>query len=455
VPPPPSSRNSVVPEQPDEPSHFSLFGIPVRIGLGFWLMSFVFGFRSDRPFAAGVRSALAWTAIVFVSILLHEMGHALVARRFGAKPSIKLHAFGGLTFTGVNMSRPRQIAVSLAGPFMGFAFGALVFFLSRKLGIAPNQKWLVDQILWVNVGWGIINLIPVVPLDGGHVLAALLGPRNVFATWVISAAFAAGVAFLGLKIHSPFMMVLFGFAAIHAIGNARTAYAGTVDRRSGLEDQLNKARAALDRGDVDDAWLLADDVVRRARTQAMKNGGWTAVAWVHVQRGDGLRARQALANVDPPFAVDPYTIAAVEDAAGDATRARNLLEEARKQGFRTPESSKLLIDLSARDGRLERAVDLALEDAHILNPDDVRAVQKAALEHGAPRGAAKLAARLFELHGSADDAVAEARSLLAAGDVESALAAIVHAVQVGADRLAIRGEFTALAGDERFEKILA
>ena len=137
--PKPESRNSLVPEQPDEPSHFSLFGIPVRIGLGFWLMTFFFGFRSDRPLGAGLRAAIAWTAIVFVSILLHELGHALAARRFGARPSIKLHAFGGLTYTGVHLSRLRQIVISLAGPFMGFAFGALIFAVSRKVGVAPDK----------------------------------------------------------------------------------------------------------------------------------------------------------------------------------------------------------------------------------------------------------------------------------------------------------------------------
>lgn len=433
-----------------------MFGIPVRVGLGFWLMTFFFGFRSDRPFAAGLRAAIAWMAIVFVSILLHELGHALAARRFGARPSIKLHAFGGLTYTGVHLSRVRQVIISLAGPFMGFALGAIVFVASRKLNVPADKKWLVDQLLWVNIGWGIINLVPVVPLDGGHVLAAVLGPRNVFATWVISAIAAGAVALLGLKLHSPFMIVLFGFAAIHALNNARVAWGGTADRRAGLEEQLKKARAALDRADYDDAWLLADDVVRRARTQAMKNGAWTAIAWVHVGRGDGARARQALTHVDPPFAVDPYTVAAVEDAAGEPARARQILEEARKQGFVTPEASKLLIDLSARDGRLERAVDIAHEDAALLEPADVRAVQQAALEHGSARGSARLAARLFELHGKPDDAVAEARALVAAGDIDSALAALVHALQVGAAREAIRADeaFTALLGDERFEKLV-
>ncbi len=439
-----------------EPAHFALFGIPIRVGIGFWLMTFVFGFRSDRPFAAGVRAALAWTAIVFVSILLHELGHALAAKRFGSRAAIRLHAFGGVTHHQV-VSRGASAVVALAGPLTGFAFGALVFFLSRKMVLGPQQKWIIDQLLWVNVGWGVINLLPVVPLDGGHVLMAALGPRRMYATWTVSAIAAIGIAFLGLRVQSPFIIVLFGFAAMHAIGQARTARAGSLDLRDELDVQLKKARAALERGDVEDAWLLADDVVRRARTAALRNGGLTALAWVHVHRGEGNRARQALAKLDPPGAVDPYTVAAVEDAAGDPDSARRILEDARAQGFRTADAAKLLIDLHARAGRIERALEVADEDAPLLAADDLRAVYRAAIESGASRGAARIAARLFELHGRADDALDEARALASAGDIGAALAALAHAIAVGpVDREALRTDpsFAKMAGDERFEHLL-
>jgi len=457
--PPPSSRDQAPPTGPGveaEPSHFRLFGIPVRIGLGFWLMSFVFGFRSDRPFAAGVRAALAWTAIVFVSILLHELGHALAARKFGSKASITLHAFGGLTKHHV-LSRGASAVVSLAGPLTGFAFGAIVWWVSRKFTLVGQQKWLVDQLLWVNIGWGVINLLPVIPLDGGHVLAAALGPRRLFATWTVSAVAAIGIAYLGFKVQSPFIIVLFGFAAVHAIGQARLARAGSNDLREGLDEQLKKARAALDRGDTDDAWLLADDVLRRARSQALKNGALTALAWVHVQRGEGQRARLALSKLEPQGAVDPYTVAAVEDAAGDADSAQRILEEARAQGFRTPDAAKLLIDLNARRGRIERAIEVAQEDAPILGADDLHAVYAAAIESGASRGAARIAARAFELHGRATDALDEARALVAAGDIGAALAALAHALAVGpVDRDAVRADpaFAPIAADERFVQLV-
>lgn len=457
---PPDTRNPQLASPDGAAPHFAVLGIPVRIGLGFWLVAVLFGFNQKRTLIENVRAALVLAAIFFVSILVHELGHALVARRYGARPSILLHAFGGLTTyaaEGLVMTRGRRILISLAGPFAGFVLGGLTWVVASRFHLTPGAKLFVERMLWVNVGWGIINLLPILPLDGGNVLAAALGPKRVFATAIVSAVFALAMAGFGFWLGNVFMVVLFGFAGINAIGQARSARAGDVDRRDGLEEQLRRAKAALDRGDFDDAYLLADDVVRRARTQPVRNGGYTALAWVHVARGEGVAAREALAHVEPRFAVDPYTLAAVEDAAGAPERARALLEEARRRGYRSVPSSKLHIDLLARDGRIEEAVDVAHEDADILSPSDVRAVYGAALEAGVARGAARLASRLFELHAKPEDALDEARALVKAGDVAGALAAIAHAIQIGpVDRDAVRTDpaFETLAGDERFERIL-
>ncbi|MGZ6087672.1 MAG: site-2 protease family protein [Polyangiales bacterium] len=456
----PGSQNAPRSSLPEGFSpHFAVFGVPVRVGMGFWLISII-GFRQDgQSLGSAILQTIAWTAIVFVSILLHELGHALVARRYGASPVITLHAFGGLTSysgEGLVMTRFRRILISLAGPFAGFALGLAVFLATRHMTLTDPQLWLRRTVLWVNVGWGIINLLPVLPLDGGNVLAAALGPKRVYATAVISAVCAIAVALIGLKTGLLMVFVLFGFFAVSAISQARAARAGDVDRREGLEEELFKAKAALDRGDLDDAYVLADDVVRRSRTMPVKNGGWTALAWIHVARGEGKLAREAIAHVEPKFAVDPYTLAAVEDAAGDPDRARAILEEARRRGFESQEATKLLVDLLARDGRIEGAVDVAHADAHLLEPEDVRAVEKVALDLNLPHAAARLAARLFELHGLAVDALDEARALVKAGDVQAALGAIAHAVQLGIDRALVRDDpaFAELASDERFRTLV-
>jgi Zn-dependent protease len=432
----------------------------VRIGLGFWLISLVIGW-SGR---GGVRGALTWTGIVFLSVLIHELGHAFAARAFGAKPAIFLHGFGGLTVystQGLSFTRPRQFLVSAAGPLAGFALGLAALIVWSKVEMTAGQKSVVQMLWFVNFAWGVINLLPVLPLDGGHLLAAVLGPKRAFATAVISGVVATAVVVAGiayLKAGAIFLVIIFGFAAINAFGQARAAWIADQDRRDGLEEQLKKAKEAIERGDLDDAHLLADDVVRRARAQALKNGGWTAIAWVHVGRGDGRRAREALANLEPKNAIDPHTYAAVEDAAGDPAKARAVLDEARRHGFRTGETAKLHIDLLARAGQLDAAVAIAEEDAGLLGPEALRAVVGAAIDGGAPRAAAGLAAKVFAATSDPSDALSEARAWASAGDLAGALAAIAHAITAGpVDREALRRDpaFETLIGDERFERLLS
>jgi len=465
-PSPSGATGGTPPAQPltiGGPPHFTVFGVPVRVGMGFWVMSALFGLMATRegaPTSESVRRALTWTAIVFVSIMVHELGHALVVRRFGGRPAITLHALGGLTNYQLTtpLSRPRRILVSLAGPFAGFALGLVVFLVTRNMSLSGMRLELVRMVLWVNVGWGIINLLPVVPLDGGNVLAAALGPRRAFATAVISAVVGIGTALAGfILFRSLWLAFLFGTAAVSAISQARAAWSTNVDVRDGLEDSLQKAKDALGRGALDDAYLFADDVVRRARTAPMRNGGYTALAWIHLAKDEGRLAREALSHIEPREAIDPYTYAAVEDAAGDPRRAREVLEEARRAGVWNGEMTKLLIDLYAREGNLERAVEVATEDVEHLGADELRAVVRAAIDGHAYRHAATLAGRLFEIHGAQDDALDEARALSLMGDAGSALAAIAHAMAAGpVDPATLREDpaFAALASDERFLRLI-
>src|SRR5262249_27052134 len=208
---------------------------------------------------------VAWTIIVFFSVMVHELGHALVARAFGARPSITLHALGGLTFMDKQFSRPRSVLVSLSGPFAGFAFGAIVLAATYRLPLNDGQAFIVRMILEVNFGWGLINLIPVVPFDGGHVLSSALGPRRAFATAVISATVGASIAIAAMvffRLGGLWIAFLFGSAAASAVAQARLAWTAKSDRRDGLEDQLAKAKEALDEGEADDAIVPADDRLR-------------------------------------------------------------------------------------------------------------------------------------------------------------------------------------------------
>src|SRR5689334_15331842 len=196
-----SSSSTELVRQPSRGIGFSLFGVPVRIASSFWFIALLFGTQGVERSTSSEKAlleALTWTAVVFVSILLHELGHAAAARAFGAEPSITLHALGGLTqFEPRGMSRPQRWLVSFAGPAAGLAFGIAVYFGARWLPPDIAASSVIDTILQVNIGWSLINLLPVLPFDGGQMLSAFLGPRRELWTAIISGLVGASVAILG------------------------------------------------------------------------------------------------------------------------------------------------------------------------------------------------------------------------------------------------------------------
>ena len=151
--------------------HFGLFGFPIRVHPWFWLATALFGSSalSDR----GVDFFLAWIGVVFLSILVHELGHGFAFRLFGVRSHLVLHAFGGLAIPHSRVPRRWQrIAVSLAGPAAGFALFGLLYASNQLTSWSqrnPLTLWLYFQLVFVNVAWGLMNLLPVWPLDGGQV----------------------------------------------------------------------------------------------------------------------------------------------------------------------------------------------------------------------------------------------------------------------------------------------
>jgi stage IV sporulation protein FB len=226
---------------------FSIAGIPVRVHPLFWLIAILFGSSSNS-----IIGLLTWIIAIFVSILIHELGHAFALRRYGQGSQIILHFAGGLTvpesiswgggYASVAITANQQIFISLAGPFAGFLFAGLVVAVSAAMGgtLLPNFIFgfipfpfvllpvggeilnsLVMDLLWISIFWGFINLMPVLPLDGGTVIRYILtqtDPLNGLRTslWV-SVISGAAVAFAGLVfLHSTYMAILFGLLAFQS-----------------------------------------------------------------------------------------------------------------------------------------------------------------------------------------------------------------------------------------------
>ena len=101
---------------------FNLFGFPVTVEPWFWLVSFLMGGGIEARGREGFTLVAIWIAVVFVSIMVHELGHALAGRRFGAHPEIGLHGMGGVAVMhGGYFTRWQSIFVSAAGPLASLA----------------------------------------------------------------------------------------------------------------------------------------------------------------------------------------------------------------------------------------------------------------------------------------------------------------------------------------------
>jgi Zn-dependent protease len=170
-----------------------------------------------RKGEAGYGALLAGGA--FLSILLHELGHAVVATRLGYGPCrIVLHGFGGVA---VHRRAPDQesIRISLAGPAAGIFFGVLLWGLSEYVlrDLSDDGKGVMQQLLFINLVWSVVNLLPIYPLDGGHVseilLRGSLGRENGRkAAAVLSLLVLGGALFYayraGWSLRSPLMIFL-------------------------------------------------------------------------------------------------------------------------------------------------------------------------------------------------------------------------------------------------------
>jgi Zn-dependent protease len=151
--------------------HFVLFGTPVRVEPTFLLVAAYLGF-GQRDLSL----ILAWVVVLFVGILLHELGHAMAYRHYGSSSAIVLWGFGGLTYGSAGLPPRKHIVVSLAGPLSELFILGVPAWLLRDSGVVtdPFARDVLDMVIWVNVVWAVVNLLPMLPLDGGNITRDVL-----------------------------------------------------------------------------------------------------------------------------------------------------------------------------------------------------------------------------------------------------------------------------------------
>jgi len=196
---------------------FRLLGFPVSVQPAFLMLLGIyalFALQRQEPLYA----MISWSVVVFVSILVHELGHAQMARTFRVPvQGITLHGFGGHVTHGGGASAGQSLAISLAGPFAGLALGFGTLALSPMLPSNAVVGTIVGDLLWVNIGWSIVNLLPMMPLDGGNALRSALSlkwSRYKATRWAAMSGVTVGLVLVavGLKTSGIFLALIGGYS---------------------------------------------------------------------------------------------------------------------------------------------------------------------------------------------------------------------------------------------------
>jgi len=282
---------------------FRLGSIPVRIQPTFFLMAAFLGLSGGD-----LAATAAWVAVVFVSVLIHELGHATVGRAFGLEPRIELHAMGGTTSwsSGRPMSIPRRIAISLAGPGAGFVLWGIALAVGpRVFGSTPIGAVVYRDLVWVNLSWGIANLVPMLPLDGGNVMLQLLNAvtkgRGERPARIVSIVFAGVTIPAALVFLGSWWICLLSVSFIASNVSALRDLSAR-DHDAPLRQALDQGYAALEARDAARLLAVARPLALSARSSQVRAEALQLVAFGFLLEGRLPDADAAIAALPRGFA---------------------------------------------------------------------------------------------------------------------------------------------------------
>lgn len=423
-------------------AHLSLFGIPVRFDPTFFFLVLLFGYflflRADNPH--GTTMFVLWIPIVTAAILLHELGHALVGRAFGLAPFIVLHGMGGLTTFDARQHRAlthgRRILITLAGPAAGIAIGALTIAATLPVAIVPESvaEQARDALVFTTLGWGILNLFPMMPLDGGHIVATVLeklfGHKGVLVARVVSIVLAIALGVWFALIQAWWMLFVVGSLGL-SNWRAYKLERGW-QRDAPLEQAIKDGFAALEAGDTARVRALAEAIAARASAPQAKAHAAHLLAWAHLLEGDAPRARAALATFPAGHRPDAFLEGSVLLASGTPSRAIGPLVEALVDRGDDPIADTIARAVAGA-GRLDELVGL-LESSE--RSERVGALPLQRVTHRLFTGghfalAAELGERLFERFGQGVDAFNAACSRVRLREHARAVRLLERAIDAG------------------------
>ncbi len=168
-----------------------IFGIPIRVHYTFLLLlAFIWYVESSVLGAeAGFHSVIFW-ALIFACVLLHELGHSLVAQSYGLTiTSIMLLPIGGVSqITAIPRDPIKEVAITIAGPVVNFLIAGVLLLFAKMIDpslqfseISLQSGSMIVDLFWANIMLGLFNIVPAYPMDGGRILRGLLAMKKGYA----------------------------------------------------------------------------------------------------------------------------------------------------------------------------------------------------------------------------------------------------------------------------------
>ncbi len=192
---------------------FSLFGFPVSIGVDFLLIAAILAIQART----GIYIA-EWVVVVAASILVHELGHAFALRRYHINPEIRLWGMGGLTVYGFVLPPRKSLLVSLAGPAVGVPVAIVVMVVKPWLPSIEPLQIVATDLIYINLFWGVLNLLPISGLDGGNSVISIfemwMGDRGRRPALILVGICSVVIAIVAVVTGFILLAIVIGFFAL-------------------------------------------------------------------------------------------------------------------------------------------------------------------------------------------------------------------------------------------------
>lgn len=244
--------------------------IPVTIHPIFWIIALLIGWFNSMS----IVGAIVWAVVIFISVLFHEYGHAWTAVAFGQTPRIDLLGFGGLTTrSGPKLKLWKEFLIVLNGPCAGLLLFAIAYSIKSWMGLKGSGilPFGFKIATYVNLVWTLLNLLPILPLDGGRLMSimleGMLGLKGVRLSYLFSIVIAGALSIL-LFVNQVFLGgALFMLLAFESYRSWQaTSTMSIEDHNVDLQNMLKKAENRLQNGNKQEAKDLLDEIREQTKS---------------------------------------------------------------------------------------------------------------------------------------------------------------------------------------------